>query len=290
VTDKKGLEDLYLETYKNRLQPNKIEDGLEDLKSLKEYLFKLRMKYSSKIISDDWSIIDLEKVLKSLKNGKARDPHGHIYELFKYAGNDLKISLLKFYNLVKKKQIYPKILQPSNISSFYKLKGERSDLNNDRGVFNVVKVRSIIDKLIYNDKYETIDQSMSCSNIGARKNRNIRDHLFVVNAILNDVTKCKKDIDIEIMDIAKCFDKMWYEETGNDMFNAGITDDKFVLLANSNLKCQVAVKTPWGSTTDRIEIERIEMEGTVPAPLKASVQLDTLGKECNTRIVSILDL
>jgi hypothetical protein len=87
---------------------------------LKEYLFELRMKYSSKVISDDWSIKDLEKVLKSLKNSKARDPHGHIYELFKYAGNDLKISLLKFYNLVKKKQIYPKILQPSNISSFYK--------------------------------------------------------------------------------------------------------------------------------------------------------------------------
>ena len=59
VTDKKGLEDLYLETYKNRLQPNKIANGLEDLKSLKEYLFELRMKYSSKVISDDWSMIDL---------------------------------------------------------------------------------------------------------------------------------------------------------------------------------------------------------------------------------------
>ena len=92
----------------------------------------------------------------------------------------MKHSLLKFYNLVNKKQIYPKFLQPSNISSFYKLRGERSDLNNDPGVFNVVKMRSILDKLIYNDKYETIDKSMSCSNIGARKNRNIRDHLFVV--------------------------------------------------------------------------------------------------------------
>ena len=192
----------------------------------------------------------------------------------------MKYSLLKFYNLVKKKQIYPGILQPSNISSFYKHKGQRSDLNNNRGVFNVVKVRSILDKLIYNDKYEMVDQSMSCSNLGARRNKNIRDHLFVINAILNDVTKRKIDVDIEIMDIAKCFDKMWYEETGNDIYNAGITDDKFVLLANSNLKCQVAVKMPWGSTTDRVELKRIEMQGTVLAPLKASVQLDTLGKEC----------
>ena len=111
--------------------------------------------------------------------------------------------------------------------------------------------------------------------------------MFVINAVLNDVTKRKKNVDIEIMDIAKCFDKMWFEETGNDIFKAGITDDKFVLLANSNLKCQVAVKTPWGSVTDRICMERIEMQGTVPAPLKASVQLDTLGKECieNIKIV-----
>ena len=89
VTDKKGLEDLYLETYKDRLQPNKIADGLDELNSLKEYLFELRKKYASQVISEDWSLADLDKVLKSLKNGKARDPHGHIYELFKYAGKDL---------------------------------------------------------------------------------------------------------------------------------------------------------------------------------------------------------
>ena len=209
----------------DRLKPNKIADGLEELKDLKEYLFKLRLKYSSKVISEDWKMADLENVLKSLKNGKARDPHGHIYEIFKYAGKDLKHCLLKFLNSVKKKQKYPEILQPSNISSFYKKKGDRSDLDNDRGVFNVVEMRSILDKMIYNDKYDTIEQSMSGSNIGARKGKNIRDHLFVINAVINDVTKNKKDVDIEIMDIAKCFDKMWYAETGNDVFNAGVRDD-----------------------------------------------------------------
>ena len=112
------------------------------------------------------------------------------------------------------------------------------------------------------------------------RRRNIRDHLFVINGILNDVIKTKQNVDIEIMDIAKCFDKMWYEEIANDIYNAGVNDDKFVLLANSNSKCQVAVKMPWGSTTERIVLEKIEMQGTVPAPLKASVQLDTLGKEC----------
>ena len=113
-----------------------------------------------------------------MKNNKARDGHGHVYELFKYGGNDLKDSLIKMCNIIKQKQIYPEVLKPSNITSLYKRKGEKSDLNNDRGVFNVVKISSILDRLIYNDKYSTIDDNMSSSNIEDRKNHNIRDHLL----------------------------------------------------------------------------------------------------------------
>ena len=223
----------------------------------------------------------MDKVLKSLKSNKARDAHGHVYELFKYGGRYLKLSLLRMCNLTKRMQLYPDIFQPSNISSIYKLKGRKDDLSNDRGVFNVVKLRSILDRLSYNDKYNIIDQSMSCSNIGARKNRNIHDHLFIINGIMNEVHKSKKrKIDIQIVDIKKCFDKMSYKETANDLFNAGVRDDHFVLMANSNKKCQVAVRTPWGSVTDRVELNEIEMQGTVPAPLKCSIQIDTLGKEC----------
>ena len=73
---------------------------------------------------------------------------------------------------------------------------------------------------------------------------------------------------------------MSYRETANDIWLAGVKDDKFLLMAKSNEKCQVAVKTPWGSVTDRVEMKEIEMQGTVPAPLKCYVQLDSLGKEC----------
>ena len=42
-------------------------------------------------------------------------------------------------------------------------------------------------KMTYNDKYEDIDHFMSDSNIGARKHKNIRNHLFVIYAIINSV-------------------------------------------------------------------------------------------------------
>jgi hypothetical protein len=281
VTNKEELEELYLDTYVERLAPNPIKDGLEEIMKLKEMLFDMRMLNSTFEVTGDWTMEDLQKVLRSLKNNKARDAHGHIYELFKFGGQDLKYSLLRLFNIMKKKQIYPDIFLPSNISSFYKLKGSKDDMNSERGVFNVVKIRSIFDKLLLNDKYEIIDKSMSCSNIGARKGRNIRDHLFVINGILNEaVQKKNKNIDIQIVDIEKCFDKMSFKETANDLYTAGVQDDKFLLITKSNEKCKVAVKTPWGSVSKRVEMKQIEMQGTVLAPLKCSVQLDTLGKEC----------
>ena len=50
-------------------------------------------------------------------------------------------------------------------------------------------------------------------------------------------------------------------------------------VVNLNKKYQVSVKIPGGSETKCMEMKEIEMQGTVLAPLKCSVQIDTLGKE-----------
>ena len=42
------------------------------------------------------------------------------------------------------------------------------------------------------------------------------------------------------MDVSKCFDKMNFKETANDLYEAGVTDDQFVTVVNSNKKCQVS--------------------------------------------------
>ena len=95
ISDKSLLENLYLDTYVDRLKPNKMADGLENLENLKEYLFQLRYDICKTEKSKEWSKQDLDKALKALKNNKARDAHGHIYLIFKYGGRDLKNSLLK---------------------------------------------------------------------------------------------------------------------------------------------------------------------------------------------------
>ena len=145
------------------------------LKNQKDTLFNERLKLSKLRKSVSWTEANLVTVLKSLKPKKSADPAGLINELFKppIAGSDVINSLLILSNKVKDACEIPSFLQMTNISSIFKNRGSKNDLDNDRGLFTVSSVRSVIDKLIYNDIYDVVDNSMSDSNVGGRKGRNI---------------------------------------------------------------------------------------------------------------------
>jgi hypothetical protein len=130
-------------------------------------------------------------------------------------------------------------------------------------------------------KNEIIDRNMSDSNVGARRNKSIRNHIFVINGIINDVlsSKTKKPIDIQIMDNMQCFDSMWLEETMNDLYEAGVTDDNLAILYETNKEVNVAVNTPNGLTV-REKINKIILQGDVFGPIECSVTVDSFGKEC----------
>ena len=280
VTESSQLKQLYEATYKKRLKHRVMKPELEQMYILKMELFTLRLCVTRNVKSDNWSEDNLIQVLKKLKKNKSSDSQGLIYELFRpeIIGSDLFSSLLMFCNNVKSQLMIPEFLTFTDITSVWKSKGQKSDLDNDRGLFGVSKVRSIIEKLIYEDKYPEIDGYMSDSNVGGRRKRNIRDNLFVLYAIINESIRNKKSIDIHFYDLDKCFDEIWAEETMNYFYDAGVKDDKFSLVNLFNEKCNVKVKTPVGDT-ERFTLNRIEMQGTVPAPLKCAVQVDTLGRD-----------
>ena len=55
---------------------------------------------------------------------------------------------------------------------------------------------------------------------------------------------------MNLYDISKCFDSMWYEETMNDLWDAGIQDDKFAIIAKLNENCKILSKLPWAPLKD----------------------------------------
>ena len=103
------------------------------------------------------------------------------------------------------------------------------------------------------------------------------DNLFVLYAARNEAIQKNNCIDLHFMDLSKCFDSLWTQETINDLYNLGVQDDKFALISALNDKCRVSIKTPVGQTEEFL-LEKIEMQGTVTAPLKCTGQMDSLGR------------
>ena len=214
----------------------------------------------------------LDIVLKGLKNNQTRDPNELINEVFKppIAGKDFKLAILHFMNKIKQTMYIPNILQTANITTITKPNSSKFDTEGERGIFILPVLRKILDKLLFNDLYEDIDKSMSDSNIGARKNRNVKNHLFVVYGMINSVLhEDKSCVDICIYDIEKCFDALWLEDCLNDMFDSLPPDkqnDKLALVYEANRNNYVAVKTAVGMT-DRVNIKNIVTQGGTFGPI-----------------------
>ena len=76
---------------------------------------------------------------------------------------------------------------------------------------------------------------MCDSNVGGRRGRSVKDHLFMVNGVILDHNKSKdKPVTFQIPDYMLCFDSMWFEEVTNELIEAGIKDDKLALIAKIN--------------------------------------------------------
>ena len=140
-----------------------------------------------------------------------------------------------------------------------------------------------MDKLLYEDKYSYIDSEMSDSNIGARRNKNVRNHLFIVYGVINYILKeTNLCIDIQIYDLIQAFYGLWLEDCMNDMFESvpkEQQDEKLALIFESNKNNLIAVNTPVGQT-ERVNVQRIVTQGGTFGPLECSNSIDKLGKKC----------
>ena len=192
---------------------------------------------------------DLCKATKMLKNNKSRDPNDLINELFKepYAGRDLYEALLMMFNQIKETKQFPDFMNKSNICSISKKKNSKHHIENERGLFLLTTFKKIFENLLFNSLYEDIDRHMSESNVGARKKRNLKDHILVMNGVINAAAKGKEEsIEIQIWDLEKAFDSLWLLDCCNDAYDSleeSNRTDELNVLNKMNEKNLMSVKT-----------------------------------------------
>ena len=145
-------------------------------------------------------------------------------------------------------------------------------------MFRVQVLRSILDRLTYNDSYYTIDSNLTDGNVGARKQKSARDNIFVISAISNSVVNgTSTPIQIQVMDAEKCFDKLWLQSCINALFDAGLDNDKLNLLYIENKNANIAVKVN-NKLSMRISVKDVIMQGSVWSSLKCTTSMDRLNQ------------
>ena len=254
-----------------------------DLKERRKEIFLMQLQLAEQSVSSPWTLSDLEKALADLKKHKSRDHSGYINEIFKeeVIGTNLKMSLSTMFNKLKAEQIMPQFMNFSNITTVPK-SGSLTELENERGIFRTDIVRSILMRMIYNEKYPVIDRNMSDCQMGGRKGKGCRNNIFIINGIINDVLKSKKNTPVllQIYDYKQMFDSINLRQAISDIYETGFKDDNLLLLYKANKEISMAVNTPNG-LTERETLEDIVLQGDTWGSILASVQVDTIGQECS---------
>ena len=183
-------------------------------------------------------------------------------------------------NRLKRAKLIATFMNYTNVTTVPK-KVSRIEPKNERGIFRVAVVRSILMRLIYNMKYPMIDKNMSDCQMGARKKKGCKNNIFIINGLIHDVMKSKKmkPILLQIYDYAQMFDSINLEQALSDLFDVGVDDDTLALIHKANKDVHMAVKTPSG-LTERQTIKNCVLQGDTFGSILASVQVDSIGKEC----------
>ena len=281
ITNHEHLKETALEAIVERLRKRPIHPEMKRLEKLKIKLAHMRLKLCRRKKSLPWTLKNMNQAIKSMKNKKCRDPEGLVNEILKpgVAGLDFQMSLLSLINQCKEQLEIPHMMRKVNIALIPKTgKKDIHNINNHRGIFLIHKYRSLILRMMLNDEYHKIDKHMSDSNVGGRKERGIRDHLFIVNGVIHEHKDTNEAISIQIFDFKSCFDSMWSEENVNDLYNAGMTNDRLALLHKINETNEISVKTAVGNSNVKI-VKNIICQGDPWGSIECSCMVDSLGKE-----------
>ena len=126
-----AVKKIILRKYQDRMRHRPPHPDIAHILKVKDEIARKIINICRETKSLLWKMKDMEKILTSLKSNKSCDPHCFIYELFKpgVIATDLQISLLELFNRTKREMKIPEFMEYLNISSVYKNKNCKLDIN-----------------------------------------------------------------------------------------------------------------------------------------------------------------
>ena len=146
-------------------------------------------------LNRDFTLGEIEKLIKKLKNGKACGADNIVNEYLKNCPVAMKNAIVTLFNLVLKSGVVPSDWCIGMIIPLFKNKGSVDDVNNYRGI----TLLSVLGKLFtsaLNSRLSAYLESLSAlgeDQAGFREGYSTLNHIFVLHCLIDFYLQRKKE-------------------------------------------------------------------------------------------------
>ena len=214
--------------------------------------------------------------IQKLKNGEAAGPDGIIGESFKHAGHLAVDFLVKFFNVLFERGIYPDSWTESIIIPLFK-KGNQNDPDNYRGISLCDISSKLYSSIIYNRLQEWIEQNNLTGECqaGFKKDYSTVDHMFTLMAMILKQFALNRKLYVAFIDFETVFDSISRKLFWPILLKNGIKGRlyKCVRSMYENVKARVRCGAKF---TDYIKCTRDVKQGDVCSPVLFSLFINDL--------------
>lgn len=268
----------YRKVMMHRLRKRNIKASLKDFECAMNDLCTHRLQKSKHTPSPEYTYLEVKSAIDEFKQGKSYDPAGFIREIFIRAGSDLVYSIVEMLNSMKKVHQIPSLWADMLMVTLYKNKGTRKNLDNYRGIFLVMIVELIFEKVLKNRINPILQENITKFQNGGMKGKGVIDNLFIIRGIIDHAKYLGKEVFITFYDIEKCFDSLWLQDCLNSLWDNGVQDDTLYFIYLLNKEANITVNTPFGNTLP-FTLSNLVKQGTVMGPVLNNCSLDRMSKE-----------
>ena len=185
ITDENSIRQEYKNEFKFRLRKRSIAEELKDYEKLNNLLCEAVLQNSKGNSSPEFTMEEMEVVLKELKTGKCIDPLGFVREMFINGGEALTQSLLQMANSLKRMKSVPVNWSKMCIQTLKKKTGSTRKLSSYCGIFLVPVLSIIFEKLLKNRITPHLEENMTQFQTGGVKGKGVADNLFILRGMID---------------------------------------------------------------------------------------------------------
>ena len=217
-------------------------------------------------LDDPPTLVETQKAIKQLQAGKAPGPDGIPPEIYKEGEDAVQAKLNELLQQFWEESSVPQDFKDANIIHLYKNKGDRASCDNHRGISLLSVAGKIMARVILNRITQyLLDDVVSESQCGFRRNRGTIDMIFAVRQIQEKCREQNQNLYILFVDLTKAFDTVSRGGLWAILSKLGCPE-RFVSIIRSFHEGMMARVIEHGSASDPFPVSNGVKQGCVLAP------------------------